>query len=311
MNFTRRSFLKITLAFAFLFLFNLGNQQLTKAQSTGNKADTLRLFLIGNSFSQNAARYLPQLAEEGGHHLVIGRAEIGGCTLRKHWELAELAEQNPNDPKGKPYNGKSLRKLLSEGVWDIVTLQQYSMHSGDVETYKPYARKLYDFIKMLQPDAKVVFHQTWAYRSDSKDFSQIAEKRFAENEKEMWQKSGAAYQTVAKELGISVIPVGDAFWKVSSGHNAYRKDKKFDYVNPVFPALPNQVNSLHRGYSWDGNKKLNFDSHHANDAGCFLGSLVWYAFLFNESPSKIAFVPETVSQDYAKYLKKIAKSVVK
>jgi len=311
MNFARRSFLKTALAFIFLLVFNLGIAQTGQAKSIDGKTDTLRLFLVGNSFSQNAARYLPQLAKEGSHHLVIGRAEIGGCTLRKHWELAELAEQNPNDPKGKPYNGKSLRKLLSEGVWDVVTLQQYSLHSGDVQTYQPYARKLYDFIKRLQPNARVVLHQTWAYRSDSKDFSQIAEKKFAGNEKEMWQMSGAAYRTVAKELGISFIPVGDAFWKVSSGHKAFRKDMKFDYENPVFPALPNQANSLHRGYFWDGNKKLNFDTHHANEAGCYLGSLVWYAFLFNESPTKIAFVPETVPPNFAAYLKRIAKSVVK
>jgi hypothetical protein len=42
------------------------------------------LFLIGNSFSQNAAKYLPQLAQEGNHPLIIGRAEIGGCSLQKH-----------------------------------------------------------------------------------------------------------------------------------------------------------------------------------------------------------------------------------
>lgn len=311
MKFSKKYIFNSVLAFVLLFVLNSGIAQTLHNQSVNSNADTLHLFLIGNSFSQNAARYLPQLAKEGGHHLVIGRAEIGGCTLRKHWELAELAELNPNDPKGKPYNGKSLRNLLSEGVWEVVTLQQYSLHSGDVETYQPYARRLYDFIKMLQPNARVVLHQTWAYRSDSKDFSQIAEKRFAGSEQEMWQKSGAAYHTVAKELGIEVIPVGDAFWKVSSGPKAYRKDMKFDYVNPVFPSLPNQANSLHRGYSWDGNKKLNFDSHHANDAGCYLGSLVWYAFLFNESPLKIAFVPETVPEDFAKYLKKIAKSVVK
>ncbi len=40
-----------------------------------------------------------------------------------------LAETKPDDPAGRPYKGKSLQMLLSEGKWDIVTIQQYSMHS--------------------------------------------------------------------------------------------------------------------------------------------------------------------------------------
>lgn len=309
---TSKNFLKTTLAIAFVIVLNLVNAQNVQFGSPGNKTDTLHLFLIGNSFSQNATRYLPQLAEEGGHHLVIGRAEIGGCTLQKHWELAELAEANPNDPKGRPYNGKSLRMLLSQGTWNTITLQQYSLHSGNRETYEPYARKLYDYIKSLQPGAKVVLHQTWAYRADSKDFSQLTKDLFAKDEKEMWQKSRAAYRTIAQELGVRVIPVGDAFNSVSSDRkHAFRKDLKFDYTNPVYPALPDQANSLHRGYNWDNNQKLIFDSHHANDAGCYLGALVWYTFLFGDSPENFKFVPATVSPEFAAYLKKVAKKVVK
>ncbi|MDQ3813130.1 MAG: DUF4886 domain-containing protein [Armatimonadota bacterium] len=146
----------------------VSNPFLTTAQ-----ARTVRLFVIGNSFSGNATRYLPQLAKEGGHELIIGRAELGGCPLERHWSHVEAAEANPDDPKGKPYGGKSLREKLSAGTWDIVTIQQYSMFSSDVETYRPYAQKLRDFIKKLQPQAEVVMHQTWAYRSDAKTFGNI------------------------------------------------------------------------------------------------------------------------------------------
>ncbi len=280
------------------------------AQASGS--DTLRLFLIGNSFSQNASRYLPQLAKEGNHPLVIGRAEIGGCPLKKHWELAELSETNPDDPKGKPYNGKSLRQLLSQGKWDVVTLQQYSLHSGDVSTYRPYAEKLYKYIKSIQPGATVVIHQTWAYRVDSKDFTQTTEGKFATNSEEMYKMSKAAYHIIAKELGIKIMPVGDAFQKVSTDKKwKFVTDTKFDDSNPVYPNLPVQTNSLHVGYFWNKDKKLAFDSHHANTAGCFLGSLVWYTFLFQDSPEKLTFVPQEVPADFAVYLKKVANSVVK
>jgi hypothetical protein len=277
-----------------------------------SKNDTLRLFLIGNSFSQNATRYLPQLSAEGGHPLKIGRAELGGCSLQRHWEIAEAAEKNPDDPKGKAYNGKSLRELLSAGTWDVVTLQQNSMNSGDVTTYSPYAKKLYDLIRSIQPKARIVMHQTWAYRSDAKTFTQVARKQHAKSNKEMYEKSRAAYHTIAGELGMPIIPVGDAFWKVNSDPvTAYKPDSSFDFANPQIPALPDQKNSLHMGYRWDNNQKLVFDANHANEAGCFLGGLVWYAFLYKQSPVKLKFRPEKVAEDFDVKLKAAAWSVSK
>lgn len=309
-RFADKHLFQITLILAFLLIFNPGRA--ITGQAPAGKADTLRLFLIGNSFSQNAARYLPRLAAEGGHPLVIGRAELGGCSLQKHWELAELSESNPADPKGRPYNGKSLRMLLSEGTWNLVTLQQYSLYSGNLETFRPYALKLYRFIKSVQPGARVVLHQTWAYRSDSKDFARVTNSRSAKDHTEMWQASRNAYRTMAAELETEVIPVGDAFHRVESDRrHGFRHDLEYDYLNPVYPALPDQRNSLHQGYTWDKNKKLNFDSHHANDAGCYLGGLIWYACLFKESPADLKFRPETVSPDFAAYLKKVASKTVK
>ncbi|MFC5409912.1 DUF4886 domain-containing protein [Larkinella bovis] len=271
----------------------------------------LHLFIIGNSFSGNAARYLPKLSKEGGHTLVIGRAELGGCSLQRHWELVEAAEANPDDPKGKAYNGKSLKMLLSDGVWDVVTLQQYSMLSGDVETYRPYAQKLYDYIKKLQPSARVVFHQTWAYRADADGFGKVAGKTMAQSEKEMWEKSRAAYHTIARELGVAVMPVGDAFWRISSDPKwGFRKDTGFEAASAQAPDLPNQAHSLHVGYRWN-KTKLEFDSHHASNAGCYLGGLVWYGFLFSESPVDLTFLPEGVPADFAAQLRKTAWQTVR
>ncbi|MGM9506357.1 DUF4886 domain-containing protein [Larkinella sp. GY13] len=299
--------------FLLLFVSRVAVSQTGSALSSDTKKNgkPLHLFIIGNSFSGNAAKYLRELSEEGGHALTLGRAELGGCSLQRHWEIAEAAEANPDDPKGKAYNGKSLKMLLAEGVWDVVTLQQYSMLSGDVDTYQPYAKKLVDYIRKLQPSAKIVFHQTWAYRSDADGFGQIAAGKLAQSEKEMWEKSRAAYHTIARELGASVIPVGDAFWRISSDPKwAYRKDADYDFAKPQAPNLPNQDHSLHVGYGWKDNK-LGFDSHHASTAGCYLGSLVWYGFLFNESPVDLKFVPESVPADFAAQLRKTAWSTVK
>lgn len=272
---------------------------------------TLRLFIIGNSFSKNATAYLPNLVKENDHQLVIGRAELGGHSLQQHWEYAAAAEANPEDPKGKPYNGKSLRMLLSEGTWDVVTMQQFSYLSADVDSYSPYAQKLYDYIKSIQPNAKVLLHQGWAYRSDAKKFGRVAPEQLAKTQKEMWQKSRAAYHTIAKQLKVGLIPVGDAFNVVATGSEyRFTKDMNFDYDHPVSPNLPIQTNSLNMGYYWKDNA-LVFDPNHANEAGRYLGSLIWYAVLFKESPEKIKYQPKEVPEGFAAYLRSVAAKTVK
>lgn len=65
------------------------------AKKSKEKREQLKLFIIGNSFSQNAAKFLPQLAKEGGKELKIGRAELGGCSLQRHC----LAAAHFNPPK--------------------------------------------------------------------------------------------------------------------------------------------------------------------------------------------------------------------
>jgi hypothetical protein len=309
MNLQRSPFLK-----ALLLSFVLLTAQATElyagparpANAKAGKQKSLRLFIIGNSFSQNAARFLPQFAQEEGHELVIGRAEIGGASMQRHWESVEAYEANPEDPKGKPYKGKSLKMLLSEGTWDVVTIQQNSMNSGYPDTYQPYAGNLYQYIKKLQPQAEVILHQTWAYRSDAKTFTLVGKSAHAPDQKAMWENSRAAYHSTAKKMGLRLFPVGDAFWQVSSDRKwGYQPDKNFNFANPVPPALPAQDHSLHIGYYWN-KTKLGFDANHANAAGEYLGSLVWYGVLFDESPRQIDYLPEKVPADFGKYLKKVA-----
>ncbi|HEY0076432.1 MAG TPA: DUF4886 domain-containing protein [Abditibacteriaceae bacterium] len=266
------------------------------------QARTLRVFAIGNSFSGNAAKYLVPIAKSGGHELILKRAEIGGCPLEKHWNGVAATLADANNEKGKIYNGKSLKELMGETKWDVITMQQYSLLSPNVETYQPYATKLRDYVKALQPQSEIVLHQTWAYRVDSKDWGYITRNQRATNQKQMWEKSRAAYHQVAKELDVKVIPVGDAFYAVDT-------DPKWGFKASESSDLPDQTHSLHVGYDSKPDK-LTFDSHHAGPAGCYLAGLVWYAFLFNESPEKITFTPPDVPADFAAYLRKVAWQVV-
>jgi hypothetical protein len=270
-------------------------------------ARTLRLFVVGNSFSNNATHYLPDLVKAGGHELIMARAQAGGCSFERHWNAVEAFLANPDDPKAKIYGGKSLHEIIAAGPWDVITVQQYSMLSPDYATYQPYASKLYAHLKTLQPGSEIVIHQTWAYRSDAAKFGQVGEGRNAKTAQEMWERSRAAYWQLANNLHARVIPTGDAFWRVNSDPQwSYRPDTAFDSKTAVFPALPNQVHSLHVGYRWTPEKVLRMDPNHANVAGEYLGALVWYGFLFNESPEKLTFVPPGIAPDFAAHLRQVA-----
>lgn len=262
----------------------------------------MNLFLIGNSFSGNATAYLPQLASEGGHELHIGRAEVGGCSLQRHWEHIEAAERG--DAEGGFYDGKSLRQLMAESVWDIVSIQQVSYLSPDVSSYRPYARLLYDYVRELAPNAEIVMHQTWAYRSDSSYFGEVGEGRTGESPREMWEKSRAAYHEIAAELNVRLIPTGDAFAALDMDEEwRYRVDSDFDYENPGHPHLPDQNRSLQVGHFWSEQLTFEADYNHASVAGCYLGALVWYGFLFGESPENITFAPAEIGEDFAERLR--------
>jgi hypothetical protein len=219
--------------------------------------------------------------------------------------------------KGKPYKvgiqRLSLQEMLVSEKWDIVTIQQLSKRSFKPETYRPYAKKLYAYIKKYAPQAEVVFHQTWAYRKDDplfqKDFTQA----------QMYQELTKAYHAIAKEVGIKkIIPVGDAFQLASeSPEGQFKKDKSFDYKNPVYPKLPDQANSLNVGYIWVKNRKqpgekyqLRYDGHHANIAGEFLGACVWFEYFFGRDVTKNCFRHKKLSEKETKFLRSIAHRIV-
>src|SRR4051794_14269706 len=119
-------------------------------QVTPGKSKTVRLLTVGNSFSQNATRFLNDLVKAKGHTLIHRPLAIGGASMEVHWDKAQLYEKNPMDPKGL-YGKKSLRQELMSDAWDYVTIQQASIKSHNVATYRPFAKQLHDYIKKGAP----------------------------------------------------------------------------------------------------------------------------------------------------------------
>ena len=140
-----------------VWLMLLGAVSVTSVSAGSQDVYTLRVLFIGNSFSLNTTTYLVRSAEECGHVLTPGHAEIGGCPRKRHWRLAQLHEKDPENLENRPYIGKkSLQMLLTEGLGDVETTQQYPFFSSCVKTYRPYARQLYDYVQEFQPEAHIL-----------------------------------------------------------------------------------------------------------------------------------------------------------
>lgn len=61
---------------------------------------TVRLLTIGNSFSGNATKYLPDLVKAGRHELIHRSVSVGGASMEIHWSKVEAHEKDPRDPVG-------------------------------------------------------------------------------------------------------------------------------------------------------------------------------------------------------------------
>lgn len=297
----------------FVPLFPVGS---TRAQqATPTKTKTVRLVTVGNSFSQNATRYLNDLVKAKGNTLIHRPLAIGGASLELHADKAAHFEKDPKDPKGL-YGKKSLSEELMSDAWDYVTIQQASIKSHNVATYRPFAKQLHDHIKKAAPKAQILIHQTWAYRVDDPRFAKPSKSPGEPStQKEMYDGLTKAYQTIASELGLKIIPVGDAMYLADTNPKwGYKPDPKFDFKNAIAPTLPNQNYSLHTGYRWgtskEGKKALSMDGHHASSAGQYLAACVFYEVLFGESVVGNPFIPQEIDRDYARFLQETAHQVV-
>jgi hypothetical protein len=274
---------------------------------------TVKLLTIGNSFSGNTTHFLGDIAKAGGNVLVHTSMSIGGAAMEVHWDHIQANEKDPADLKGL-YGTKALNKTLESDTWDYVTIQQASIKSHDVDTYRPFAAQLQEYVKKHAPKAELLLHQTWAYRRDDPRFAPRTPKVEPSTSEVMYTMLTSAYVTIAKELGVRRLPVGDAFHLAESDPAwGYKVDEKFDRAKAAAPELPDQTHSLHVGWRWvtkDGKSSLQFDGHHAGVAGEYLGACVWYEVLFKESVVGNPFLPKGLSQEDADYLQKTAHRAV-
>lgn len=108
---------------------------------SGAEPKTIRLLTVGNSFSANATHYLGDLAKADGDTLILRGANVGGSSFEVHWSKVRAFEKDPTAKLGR-YTSKSLKEELTGEKWDFVTIQQSSLKSHAIATYRPFAAQL-------------------------------------------------------------------------------------------------------------------------------------------------------------------------
>ena len=281
---------------------------------------TIRLLTIGNSFADNAITFLQPLAESTGRvRFEIGTANIGGCSLEKHWNLALYTAKHPTfktyrigvAPDGTPREA-TLQEAVKADAWDCVTLQQVSEKSWRPETFQPHLGLLCDLVRRATPQARIFLHQTWAYRSDAPFLTQNSL-----TQEGMFERIRATYAQHAAEQTCRVLPSGEAVQQArrAPGRAFVWPEPDFDYQQAEAPALPRQAHSLAAGWHWaitnspEGVPEMRLDAKHLDAHGCYLIGCVWLECLSGVDARTATFRPETIDAETAAFLRTTAHDV--
>lgn len=172
----------------------------------------MNVLSIGNSFSQDAQRYLHRIAKSAGVEINTYNLYIGGCSLEQHHRNM-LGE---NKAYWLEMNGESvgfqvsLKEALLNRHWDIITVQQVSHLANSYDSFNPFMAELVAYIRKLCPKAKIALHQTWAYEKDSQRLTQ--ELGYDDYRKMMWDIKRIGFYAYYDNNLNMVLPSGDVFY---------------------------------------------------------------------------------------------------
>lgn len=195
-----------------------------------------RVLFIGNSYTyvNDLPTTFADLAWSGGHRVETGTLATGGSTLAAH--MADPATVS----------------TLASSAWNTVVLQDQSENPA-LESYRQ--SEMYPAVTQLvasirHAGGEPLLFLTWGHETG-------------------WPEAGLAgyatmqaalddgYLGIARRLGVSIAPVGDAWQKVIASQ-----------ANPEL---------------WQG------DGTHPTSAGTYLAACVFYAAVFRQSPVGLGY----------------------
>lgn len=226
----------------------------------------MKILAIGNSFSEDATKFLHQIAKDGNMDVKVVNLYVPGCVLETHWEnVIHSKADYEYQLNGLTVKMAAIKEALLEEEWDYVTFQQGSTDSGLPETYYPYLTDLAAYVKELVPNAKQIIHQTWSYEPYT---VHDAFSKYDKNKKKMYDMICVAYNQAAEKLNVPLIPCGDVVQKLCSY-------KEFDAAN-------------------GGQSLYAEDGYHMHGVyGRFATAATWYEFVLGGNILENNFIPET------------------
>lgn len=257
----------------------------------------LRVLAIGNSFSEDAVEhYLWELGQEAGIDFVIGNAYRGGWSLAAHWKDASTRAANTDYRKvvnGRRTNmGKrTIKDIVTDEPWDVITLQQVSQEAGREESYEPSLSLMIGYVKALATNdsVRLGFHQTWAYAQDS---SHGGFANYDRNQFLMYASIVAAVEEAMQNHRGDLqfyIPVGTAI------QNA----RTTELADPVI------------GESQPVNRELTRDGFHLNyTIGRYIAACTWFEALTGISSVGLKSRPKGVTPVQAELAQRAAHAAI-
>ncbi len=265
-----------------------------------HRPDTLKILAIGNSFSDDGTQHLPALLEGAGiHNVIVARLYIGGCTLERHCQEYEAFKEKglrsyiyykSTDNEWVTVSKKaSILDGIEDEDWDIITLQQASGYSGLYDSYIPYLEQLIGIVRAhcSNPDAAIVWHQTWAYATTS------GHQHFKWYDKDQLKMYEAICDCVTR----------------------LKKDQDIRVVIPCGPAV-----QMGRGTAISGEKELTRDGFHLSySVGRYLAACTWFEALIRPTlgkkvkgnPARLQGTDKEVSPETAAICQQLAAKAVK
>jgi len=204
-------------------------------------ASSLNLLFIGNSFTarNDLPGMLAALAVAEGVRIDHRLISVGGASLRTHWNKGEA------------------RRAIHDGRFDFVVLQEQSTLPVKNAARMHENVRLFDGL-VKQAGAKTALYQTWARK----------------HAPETQQAINEAYESIGKELGATVVPVGRVWEQFIQKHER--------------PVLHDR------------------DGSHPTAAGTYLSACVFFATLLGRSPVGVGEGVEGLEPGEVKLLQQAA-----
>ena len=228
---------------------------------------SIKLLSIGNSFSLDAHEYLWDIIKSSGDYdnIVLGNLYLGGGTLSTHvknhvGEVSEYTYYLNETGKRTTLKEYDLLTALTGEDWDYITLQQASGSSGIASTYYPYLDLLIDIVRAICPEAKLLWHMTWAYQQDC---TLSAFSKYGNDQMVMYEAILSVVEDVVVPCGAisEALPVGTAIQNLRT--------------SPLGDTLTR-------------------DGCHLSKLGCFAAGLMWYRALTGKSIDDISDMPHPI-----------------